>query len=311
METVECSMKGRHLPVCCETQPRGMRDVIDEAFTLRLHGLQVMSCTSACPQARLRLLKDCRNSIASSDYLSRLAAWSSREKSQTSPIIRIQRSAWAESPATSSTRQRALFVETLTHFGKTGLACLIDCVRHEFGVLRLIPTHDCVSEGFHGRFARFRQGARRPNFGFPRAAYRRPHDDSPSRNVTARRLGVMEEHLASGPSPSADARQCEVHRPCLSAQDVPYGRVSRHGSERRAGSRGCGWRFGASKPARRNRWLWRRRAVAARYLSATLNEREHLTFAEGGKVQPGHFFKSSLTELCLPICQRSFGRITS
>ena len=142
METGECTMKGRHLPVCCETQPRCSRGCVTRS-TSRLH-LGYMDCKFFMHQCMPATEATFAQGLSKLNCFQRLPFSLGRPDepgkkpdtfNNTSPALRMDTT---ESSATSSTRQRALFVETFTHFGKTGLACLIDCVRHECGVLRLI-----------------------------------------------------------------------------------------------------------------------------------------------------------------------------
>ena len=123
--------KAVFLPCATSTQPRSSRGCVTRSRRGVFMSVTwtTRSWTSASPQPRLRLLKVSRNSIASSGCLSRCDALPSQVKrpdffDDTNPALRIDTTV---PPATSSTRQKALFAHTLMHLGKTGLACLINC----------------------------------------------------------------------------------------------------------------------------------------------------------------------------------------
>ena len=139
------------------------------------------SWTSASPQPKARLLKLCRNSIASSGSFSRCAAWLSQGTrpdlfDTTNPALRIARHLF--DAAEGSLRAD---VDALREDG-SGLLNQLWC---ETNVLGLIPIHDGVGEGLHARFARFRQDARRANFSFLAATCRLSQNLTDARTMLA------------------------------------------------------------------------------------------------------------------------------
>ena len=134
----------------------------------------------------------------------------------------------------------------LTHFGKTGLACLINCGMR----LTSWGSSPCTTVSVKGHTLDLRgpdkvRGAQVSAFSLPLAACRRTLP-------TPARCQLLQEcqckpfgrHGRAFCKWITAIARCEVHRQCLSAQDLPHGRVgrqsSRRGSERRAFSLGCG-----------------------------------------------------------------------
>ena len=136
--------------------------------------------------------------------------------------------------------KRTVAIDALREDG-SGLS---DQLRYEIDVLGLIPLHDC-GHTLDLRGPDKVRGAQVSAFSLPLAACRRTLP-------TPARCQLLQEcqcktfgrHGRAFCKWITAIARCEVHRQCLSAQDVPHGRVgrqsSRRGSERRAFSRGCG-----------------------------------------------------------------------